>query len=157
MRPLPSGRTAPPLWRGYQGAPLFAGAVLLGITTQVPHGRRHQRLECTPLAEVLASEGFLQSYAPSTAPPIAEPVTELHRRDQQFERDYTESVGVAYRKTEIFGLDELNKRDSAWDLDTAYMSLEALPKHKDGPWAALPPSAELRSASTPSWLPAPGC
>ncbi|MFF3404039.1 NACHT domain-containing protein [Streptomyces sp. NPDC002659] len=117
---------------GLSGAPLFAGAVLLGITTQVPRGRRHQRLECTPLAEVLASEGFLQSYAPSTAPPIAEPVTELHRRDQQFERDYTESVGVAYRKTEIFGLDELNKRDSTWDLDTAYLSLEAQPKHKEG-------------------------
>lgn len=35
------------------------------------------------------------------------------------------ALGVAYRRTKIFGLDELSRHDSEWDLDTAYLSLEA--------------------------------
>jgi hypothetical protein len=30
-----------------------------------------------------------------------------------------------YRKTEIFGLEELGRGESSWDLETAYLTLEA--------------------------------
>ncbi|MGW2386729.1 hypothetical protein [Streptomyces sp. NPDC001658] len=67
------GRTSPFL--GLSGAPVFAGAVLLGVVTH--------------------------------------------------EERYAADLRSQYRKTEIFGIDELGRSEASWDLDTAYLSLEA--------------------------------
>ncbi|MCX5387986.1 NACHT domain-containing protein [Streptomyces sp. NBC_00083] len=120
---------------GLSGAPLFAGATLLGLVKEIPRGRGHRRVVCVPLRSVHAMEGFRAAFATLAAVTGLELVTGVPPEDQRYEQEYAEAIGAAYRKTKIFGLDELNKRDSEWDLDTAYLSLEARPK------AAEPPQA----------------
>jgi hypothetical protein len=106
--------------RGLSGAPVFAGDVLLGVVTQVPQDRHHLRIEAAPLEAALSvsrNTGF--------AIPWFEAVTEVHPRDQLFEKRYAADLSSQYRKTEIFGIDELGRSESRWDLDTAYLSLQA--------------------------------
>ncbi|MEU9100650.1 NACHT domain-containing protein [Streptomyces sp. NPDC048361] len=120
---------------GLSGAPLFAGATLLGLVKEIPRGRGHRRVVCVPLRSVFAVEGFRAAFATLAAVTGLELVTGVPPEDQRYEHEYAEAVGAAYRKTKIFGLDELNKRDSEWDLDTAYLSLEARPKATEPPQA----------------------
>ncbi|WP_328311299.1 NACHT domain-containing protein [Streptomyces sp. NBC_00442] len=120
---------------GLSGAPLFAGATLLGLVKEIPRGRGHRRVVCVPLRSVFAVEGFRAAFATLAAVTVLDLVTGVPPEDQRYEQEYAEAIGAAYRKTKIFGLDELNKRDSEWDLDTAYLSLEARPKASDPPQA----------------------
>ncbi|MFE9412813.1 NACHT domain-containing protein [Streptomyces sp. NPDC006704] len=131
---------------GLSGAPLFAGATLLGLVKEIPRGRAHRRVVCVPLRAVFEAEGLRAAFATLAAVPVLEPVTGVPLEDQLYEREYAEAIGASYRKTKIFGLDELNKRDSEWDLDTAYLSLEARPKASEPPQAgrALMDSAPQR-------------
>ncbi|MFE3183971.1 NACHT domain-containing protein [Streptomyces violascens] len=123
---------------GLSGAPLFAAATLLGLVKEIPRGRGHRRVVCVPLRGIFASEGFRAAFATLTAVTSLELVTGVPPEDQRYEHEYAEAIGASYRKTKIFGLDELNKRDSEWDLDTAYLSLEARPKATEPPQAGRP-------------------
>ncbi|MEU9557291.1 NACHT domain-containing protein [Streptomyces fumanus] len=120
-----AGRRDSPL-QGLSGAPVFAGAVLLGIVTEVPRDRLHLRVEATPY-EVMAkaAEGKIRFDFD------VEDVTDVHPRDERFEARYAQDLSSQYRKTEIFGIDELGRGEARWDLDTAYLSLEAEPAHED--------------------------
>ncbi|KUN93213.1 NACHT domain-containing protein [Streptomyces caeruleatus] len=112
------GSGASPL-AGLSGAPVFAGAVLLGVVRQVPRGRSHLRIEAVPITTVLAeARSFRWGFK-------AETVTDVHPRDELFEVRYAKDLATQYRKTEIFGIEELGRTESRWDLDTAYLSLEA--------------------------------
>ncbi|MEV7020059.1 NACHT domain-containing protein [Streptomyces sp. NPDC093991] len=115
---------------GLSGAPVFAGAVLIGVVTQVPQGRGHRRVEAVPVEQVLRAPGFPHHVAgaePGHIPPVVESVTPGdHSRDEQFERHYAHALRARYRKIEIFGIDELGTTETNWDLDTAYLSLEAI-------------------------------
>lgn len=103
---------------GLSGSPVFAGDVLLGIVTSVPKGRDHVRVTGAPLSavELLRKEIDL------------EPIDSHHRLDVLYEREYARAIDGVYRRTKIFGLDDLSRREAEWDLDTAYLSLEAEPK-----------------------------
>lgn len=114
---------------GLSGAPVYADDGLLGIVRAVPRGRGHRRLDCLPLTALLADKDAYRWLPEDFAPP--RPVTATHPRDRSYEEEYAEAVGAAYRRTRIFGLDELGKRASEWDLDTAYISLEAAPRDTD--------------------------
>ncbi|MFF0434666.1 NACHT domain-containing protein [Streptomyces sp. NPDC004327] len=114
---------------GLSGAPVWADDGLLGIVRAVPRGRGHRRLECLPLTALLADKDAYRWLPDGFAPP--RPVTATHPQDAPYEEEYAEAVGAAYRRTRIFGLDELGKRASAWDLDTAYLSLEATTRDRD--------------------------
>ncbi|QOV38570.1 NACHT domain-containing protein [Streptomyces ferrugineus] len=104
---------------GLSGAPVFAGAVLLGVVHQVPRGRSHLRIEAVPITTVLAeARSFRWGFK-------AEDITDVHPRDELFEVRYAKDLAAQYRKTEIFGIEELGRTESRWDLDTAYLSLEA--------------------------------
>ncbi|WLW58636.1 serine protease [Streptomyces sp. YU58] len=112
------GRTSPFL--GLSGAPVFAGAVLLGVVTQVPKGRHHMRVEAVSVESVLdipANDGW--------GVHRREKITDVHPQDDQCEVRYAADLRSQYRKTEIFGIDELGRSEASWDLDTAYLSLEA--------------------------------
>ncbi|WP_326611028.1 NACHT domain-containing protein [Streptomyces scopuliridis] len=104
--------------QGLSGSPVFAGPVLLGIVTRVPRGRGHLRVEGIPMDRILATDVFLDSFR-------SEPVTDFHPGDQRFEEQYARALRARYRKTRIFGIDELGTHETSWDLDTAYLSLEA--------------------------------
>ncbi|MFI7387273.1 NACHT domain-containing protein [Streptomyces sp. NPDC049813] len=128
VEPVSPASASSPL-AGLSGSPVFAGAVLIGIVTEVPRGRGHRRIEAVPVASILAAADFPRFVAgadPGYLPPILEPVTETHPDDERFERHYARALQARYRKTEIFGIDELGTTENKWDLDTAYLSLEAL-------------------------------
>ncbi|MFB6819273.1 NACHT domain-containing protein [Streptomyces sp. NPDC056347] len=111
--------------RGLSGGPVFAGDVLIGIARQLPLHREGRRVECVPLAPLLAAKPFRLVYEQTGTPLRHEPVHGRFPRDARYEEDYAAALGAAYRRTKIFGLDELGRRESEWDLDTAYLSLEA--------------------------------
>ncbi|MFF8029752.1 NACHT domain-containing protein [Streptomyces sp. NPDC007896] len=106
---------------GLSGAPVFAGGVLIGIVTDIPKGRDHMRAEAVPM-DLLPFDRLL----PDRQLPLAmERVTDFHRRDEHFEEQYSKAVKNRYRKIEIIGIEELGKDESRWDLDAAYLPLEA--------------------------------
>ncbi|MGW3290334.1 NACHT domain-containing protein [Streptomyces sp. NPDC001002] len=115
---------------GLSGAPVFAGAVLIGIVTQVPDKRDHRRIEATPVERILQAPNFprqVMGSEPGHVPPVLETVGPgSHFQDERFERQYARALKTRYRKIEIFGLDELGTTETNWDLDTAYLSLEAI-------------------------------
>ncbi|MEU0399193.1 NACHT domain-containing protein [Streptomyces sp. NPDC006197] len=129
--PVTGTEDGPSPLSGLSGAPVLADGKLLGIVRAVPRGRGHRRLECVPLTAILADEEVRRLLPPGIAPPVR--ITGTHPHDQPYEEEYADAVGAAYRRTRIFGLDELGKRASQWDLDTAYLSLEAASKTPGSP------------------------
>ncbi|MFF4084605.1 NACHT domain-containing protein [Streptomyces sp. NPDC001777] len=124
--PPPPNDTRAQALRGLSGGPVFVGDVLIGIARQVPRQREGRRVECVPLAPLLASKPFRLVHEQTGTPlPRPEPVHGHFPGDARYEEEYAAALGAAYRRTKIFGLDELGRRDSEWDLDTAYLSLEA--------------------------------
>ncbi|MFG1669886.1 NACHT domain-containing protein [Streptomyces sp. Y7] len=114
-----SGRETSPL-AGLSGAPVLAGGVLLGVVRQVPRGRSHLRIEAAPVPAVLTGSRSLFGWDFKV-----EEITDVHPRDELFEVRYAKDLAAQYRRTEIFGIEELGRTESRWDLDTAYLSLEA--------------------------------
>ncbi|MFE6283700.1 NACHT domain-containing protein [Streptomyces sp. NPDC057877] len=107
--------------RGLSGAPVFAGAVLVGIVTEVPKGRGHRRIEAVPVKTAMRRAQSTFTWPEKHF----EAITDAHPGDERFEDRYAADLKAQYRRTEIFGIDELGRSESRWDLDTAYLSLEA--------------------------------
>ncbi|MFI8437195.1 NACHT domain-containing protein [Streptomyces sp. NPDC079020] len=129
-----------PTLRGLSGGPVFAGNVLLGIARHIPRRRVGLRVECVPVAPLIASRPFSLVYEQSGTPLRCEQVHGHYPRDLRYEEEYASAVGAAYRRTKVFGLDELGRHDSEWDLDTAYLSLEAqAPAGRTAKHAPAPP------------------
>jgi len=123
---------------GLSGGPVFAGGVLLGIARQVPRQRRGHRIECVPLGPVLAAELSAQVRRRTGIELRPEQVHGSFPNDLRYEADYARALGVAYRRTKVFGLDELSRHESEWDLDTAYLSLEAQAQDRAAPGPPIP-------------------
>ncbi|MFE8915099.1 NACHT domain-containing protein [Streptomyces globisporus] len=123
---------------GLSGGPVFMGDVLLGVARRVPHQRDGRRVECVPLAPVLAAGPFRLVYRRTGVDLREERVHGSFPRDLRYEAEYAQALGVAYRRTKIFGLDELSRHDREWDLDTAYLSLEAQAQDRAAPGPPLP-------------------
>ncbi|MET8940672.1 NACHT domain-containing protein [Streptomyces rubiginosohelvolus] len=123
---------------GLSGGPVFMGDVLLGVARQVPRQRDGRRVECVPLAPVLAANPFRLVYGRTGIDLRQERVHGSFPRDLRYETEYAQALGVAYRRTKIFGLDELSRHDREWDLDTAYLSLEAQAQDRAAPGPPLP-------------------
>ncbi|MFI1227126.1 MULTISPECIES: NACHT domain-containing protein [unclassified Streptomyces] len=136
----PAGRPddEPAALSGLSGGPVFMGDVLLGIARQVPRQRDGRRVECVPLAPVLAANPFRLVHQRAGIDLRQERVHGSFPRDLRYEAEYARALGVAYRRTKIFGLDELSRHDSEWDLDTAYLSLEAQAQDRSTPGPPLP-------------------
>ncbi|MFE5856557.1 NACHT domain-containing protein [Streptomyces sp. NPDC056500] len=143
-------RTSP--LAGLSGAPVLAGSVLVGMVTRVRDTDGHQHLEAIPMEaihQILRRSSLLGRFSalrprPRTArpspdalpveqhwpgvldlPPL-ERLSSFHPQDAAFEEGYASALKAQYRKTEVFGIDELGISESSWDLDTAYVSLEAV-------------------------------
>ncbi|MFB7226380.1 NACHT domain-containing protein [Streptomyces fimicarius] len=123
---------------GLSGGPVFMGDVLLGVARQVPQQRDGRRVECVPLAPVLAANPFRLVCRRAGVDLREERVHGSFPRDLRYETEYAQALGVAYRRTKIFGLDELSRHDREWDLDTAYLSLEAQAQDRAAPGPPLP-------------------
>ncbi|MGK5731310.1 NACHT domain-containing protein [Streptomyces sp. URMC 124] len=132
--PVPDGSP----WAGLSGGPVFAGPLLIGIASGDPLGWQHASVESVPLTAAVDDPGFrraLLEHWPD--PPAFEEVSSAYPEDLGYEPAYAKAVKAAYSRLEIFGLDELSSGD--WDLDTAYLSLEA-----QSPPAARPGPPEPR-------------
>jgi hypothetical protein len=112
---------------GLSGGPVVAGDGLLGIVREIPRGRGHRRVECVPMSAIAANGEFLVAFTQATGRgfPSLTALTRHSSTDSAYEQEYGDAVGAAYRRTRIFGLDELGRRGASWDLDTAYLTLEA--------------------------------
>nr|WP_202547176.1 serine protease [Streptomyces sp. SID2119] len=126
-----------PALSGLSGGPVFVGDVLLGVVRRIPQQREGRRVDCVPLSPSLAAELFVQAGGRG-ALLREERVHGNFARDLRYEVEYAQALGVAYRRTKIFGLDELSRHDSEWDLDTAYLSLEAQAQGRAAPGPPLP-------------------
>nr|WP_274030829.1 serine protease [Streptomyces sp. MMBL 11-1] len=144
--PAPHPDDQPAALSGLSGGPVFMGDVLLGVARQVPRQRDGRRVECVPLAPVLAARPFRLVYRRTGIDLRQERVHGSFPRDLRYEAEYAQALGVAYRRTKIFGLDELSRHDAEWDLDTAYLSLEAQAQDRavPGPPAAHAPPLPQR-------------
>ncbi|MEU3006256.1 NACHT domain-containing protein [Streptomyces sp. NPDC007027] len=118
---------------GLSGGPVFMGDVLLGVARQVPRQRDGRRVECVPLGPVLAAKPFRLVCRRTGIDLRQERVHGSFPKDLRYEAEYAQALGVAYRRTKIFGLDELSRHDREWDLDTAYLSLEAQAQDRAAP------------------------
>lgn len=142
---------------GLSGAPVFTGGdTVIGLVRKVPEGRGHRRLECVPMAALVTHEDFTTGCADYGAPvtPLPE-VTGEYADDVAYEEEYATALRAQYRRTRIFGLDDLNRHDAEWDLDTAYLSLEAQPKGTREPGlpdAGAPQRVDALLASRPRVL-----
>ncbi|MFF7726545.1 NACHT domain-containing protein [Streptomyces sp. NPDC008001] len=111
-------------WAGLSGGPVFAGPLLIGIASGDPMGWQHASIESVPLAAVIDDDGFTKALASHwRGLPEFEEISSAYPEDLAYEPAYAKAVKAAYSRLEIFGLDELSSGD--WDLDTAYLSLEA--------------------------------
>ncbi|MEV6756730.1 NACHT domain-containing protein [Streptomyces sp. NPDC051214] len=122
------GRADSPL-DGLSGAPVFAGGVLIGIITDVPRGRDHMRVEAVPM-DLLPTDRLPYD---RQLPLVMESVTGEQQGDEPFEERYSKAVKGRYRRIEIIGIEELSNDESRWDLDAAYLPLEAEssgPRHR---------------------------
>ncbi|MFD0424398.1 NACHT domain-containing protein [Streptomyces parvus] len=137
---------------GLSGGPVFMGDVLLGVARQVPRRRDGHRVECVPLAPVLAAKPFRLVCERTGVGLRQERVHGSFPRDLRYEAEYAQALGVAYRRTKIFGLDELSRHDREWDLDTAYLSLEAQAQDRAAPGPPLPRRVDDLLADRPRVL-----
>ncbi|MFJ6611754.1 NACHT domain-containing protein [Streptomyces sp. NPDC091289] len=128
----------PPALSGLSGGPVFLGDVLLGVARLVPRQRDGRRVECVPLERALAAEPFVRACRTAGLDPRRERVHGHFPGDHRYEAEYAQALSVAYRRTKIFGLDELSRHDSEWDLNTAYLSLEAQSQDRTTPGPPLP-------------------
>lgn len=114
-------------WAGLSGGPVFAGPVLLGIATGDPAGWQHSAIDAIPLSAMHRNVSFtvaLERHWP--AAPALEALQTADPEDLSYEERYAKAVKARYSRMEIFGLDDLGTNENSWDLDTAYLSLEAL-------------------------------
>ncbi|MER5387234.1 NACHT domain-containing protein [Streptomyces sp. NPDC002688] len=109
---------------GLSGAPVFAGSVLVGTVTGIPSGRGHRRAEVAAVPGTLFDQQF-PSDTPHLLPKGLEEITEHHLEDQAYEDEYRRAVKTRFRRVSLIGIDELGPNESRWDLDTAYLHLEA--------------------------------
>ncbi|WP_257583614.1 NACHT domain-containing NTPase [Streptomyces sp. TLI_146] len=138
---------------GLSGAPVFVGDTVVGLVRKVPEGRGHRRVECVPMVELAANVGF-RSRCVGFNGALPE-VTGVYPDDVAYEEEYAKALRAQYRRTRIFGLDDLNRHDAEWDLDTAYLSLEAQSKGHGGlgmPDAGAPQRVDALLASRPRVL-----
>ncbi|MEU7133190.1 NACHT domain-containing protein [Streptomyces sp. NPDC046261] len=119
-------------WAGLSGGPLFAGPVLLGIVTEDPWGWEHSAIDAVPISRILEGglEAPLRQYWRSV--PDLEEFSAPDPRDLVYEPLYAKAVKARYSRMEVFGLDDLGTNENSWDLDTAYLSLEAVENRPAG-------------------------
>ncbi|SCD82173.1 serine protease [Streptomyces sp. DvalAA-19] len=142
----------PPALSGLSGGPVFMGDILLGIARQIPWQREGRRVECVSLSAILGAEPLEQAYLRAGTPLREEYVHGNFPKDLRYEAEYAQALGVAYRRTKIFGLDELSRHDSEWDLDTAYLSLEAQAEDRAAQRPHLPQRIEALLTDRPRVL-----
>ncbi|MEV4435898.1 NACHT domain-containing protein [Streptomyces sp. NPDC049585] len=116
-------------WAGLSGGPVFAGPVLLGLITEDSAGWDHSALATIPIESILFAPGFSATARAHGLRHALEIVGSGGPADLSYEDRYAKAVKARYSRMEIFGLDDLGTNENSWDLDTAYLSLEALTSH----------------------------
>ncbi|ANW19704.1 ATP-binding protein [Streptomyces clavuligerus] len=101
--------------------PLFAGPVLIGLTSTKSPRQDDRHLAYVPIETIRKA---LHTETEIRLPPPRN-ITGSRFGDVRYEDTYATALRAHYRKLEVFGIDELGVSEATWDLDTAYLSLEA--------------------------------
>lgn len=129
-RPLHDGSP----WAGLSGGPVFSGPVLLGLVIEDRPGWQHSAIDAIPIEKILLSPGFSTSAGAHGLRPVLEVLNPENPADFAYQDVYAKAIKARYSRMEVFGLDDLGSNENSWDLDTAYLSLEALaPRRPDRP------------------------
>ncbi|MEU1779156.1 MULTISPECIES: NACHT domain-containing protein [Streptomyces] len=124
-------------WAGLSGGPVFSGRILLGLVIEDRAGWQHSAIDAIPIEKILLTPGFSTSARAHGLRPVLERLTPESPAEFVYEDLYTRAVKARYSRMEVFGLDDLGSNENSWDLDTAYLSLEALaPRRPDRPDSA---------------------
>ncbi|MGK5638285.1 NACHT domain-containing protein [Streptomyces sp. URMC 126] len=125
--PVPARPGTSP-WSGLSGGPVYAGPLLVGVVAEDRDGWQHSAIEAVPLFRILGEPGFATALAKNW-PEAPAPIPLHHPRidDFAYETRYAAAVKARYSRLEVFGLDDLGEHEKRWDLDTAYLSLQAEP------------------------------
>ncbi|MEU8584411.1 NACHT domain-containing protein [Streptomyces abikoensis] len=125
-------------WAGLSGGPVFSGPVLLGIAVEDPAGWEHSAIDALSFSTLRENVSFtvaLERHWPDA--PVLEELRTADPADLRHESLYAKAIKARYSRMEVFGLDDLGGSENSWDLDTAYLSLEALaPRRPDRPDSA---------------------
>ncbi|MFG2181204.1 NACHT domain-containing protein [Streptomyces abikoensis] len=125
-------------WAGLSGGPVFSGPVLLGIAVEDPAGWEHSAIDALSFSTLRENVSFtvaLERHWPDA--PVLEELRTADPADLRHESLYAKAIKARYSRMEVFGLDDLGGNENSWDLDTAYLSLEALaPRARDRPDSA---------------------
>lgn len=113
-------------WSGMSGAPVLFNGLLLGLATAdlAPGVWHHSQLGLVALAPLLADPAFTAVLTRHLDHPIRlQGISPSERADAQFEESYARSIHKEHGRLKIFGLPQ----SQPWALETAYLSLEAVP------------------------------
>ncbi|MFI9269474.1 tetratricopeptide repeat protein [Kitasatospora sp. NPDC052896] len=135
--PVP-GAASP--WSGMSGAPVVFNGLLLGLATAdlAPGVWHHSQLGLVPLAPLLADPDFAGLLARHLGAPVRpRGISPRERADAEFEEAYARSIRREHGRLKIFGL----PMSRPWNLDTAYLSLEAVPAADADPAQPCHPAA----------------
>lgn len=116
-------------WSGLSGAAVFFRQLLVGVVVEDdrPKRWRHTRLGVLATATLFADSSFLGALKEHLGSGVRlRGVTEQEITDAAFENRYAEAVQAEFGKIRIFGIDLHRSHSRGLDLDTAYLSLEAL-------------------------------
>ncbi|MDH6111208.1 tetratricopeptide (TPR) repeat protein [Kitasatospora sp. MAP12-15] len=113
-------------WSGMSGAPVLFNGLLLGLATAdlAPGIWHHSQLGLVALAPLLSDPSFAAVLARHLDRDIrVQGISPGERADAEFEEHYARSIRKEHGRLKIFGLPQ----SQPWALETAYLSLEAVP------------------------------
>jgi len=123
--PVPSRKGGSP-WAGFSGSAVFLDNRLVGVVRTDPAHWQHGRVELTPAATILDSQGFLNAVEAHTRHQIRSirlnPPTRPDR--DEFEEKLRGFVVRQTGRLQIIGLSRSPDEEDSWPLDAGYLSLE---------------------------------
>lgn len=126
--PLASpGESSP--WAGLSGAAVFFRRFLIGVVIEDDRPKRwqHSRVGVLAIAKLFEDDSFIETLRDHLGRAVSlTGITEQEIIDAEFEGKYAEAMRVEHGKIRIFGLDLSRSHGRGLDLETAYLSLEAL-------------------------------
>ncbi|WP_329287866.1 NACHT domain-containing protein [Streptomyces sp. NBC_01455] len=137
--PPSSGPNENSPWAGFSGAAVFFRKFLVGVVIEDdrPGRWKHSRVAVASSARLLEDASFRDAITTHSEEKLSiRGISDEEIIDQAFEERYAQAIRAEHGKIRIFGLDLSRSTGRGLDLDTAYLSLEAIANdvnHQDVP------------------------
>ncbi|MFG3528073.1 NACHT domain-containing protein [Streptomyces sp. NPDC047917] len=121
-------------WSGLSGAAVFFRNFLIGLIVEDdrPGRWRHSRVGVLTIARLFEDTSFIDVLRQHLGRALVlNGITEQEIADAEFEHRYAQVMRAEHGKIRIFGLDLSRSNNRGLDLETAYLSLEAVSSGSD--------------------------